>query len=1064
MTKQLSFIKLKLRKHIFLLALVILSATAVAQELTITGKVVEEKNGLSIPGASIVIMGTSTGTITDFDGNYTLKVNKGDQLQFSFMGMLSQTVIVSDASVYNIQLKEDQVGLTEVIVTGYSSQRKADLTGAVEVVKLESIKNVSLSSGNPMQALQGRIPGLYIEKTGDPSGTNSRILIRGINTLGDNNPLYIIDGVPTKRPEVFQNLSPGSIVSVQVLKDASASSIYGSRASNGVVIVTTKNGANQDGKIKVQFNSNIAMQSEKYQRYKMANAVDRGKALWQASVNDRQNPADGYGEIYNFDWNGDFDNPVLNKVSVQPFVGGNPNVPSGDTDWQDEIYETGYVHNNEITISGGTETSSALLSLGYMKNTGMLKYTNYDRFTARLNAQTSMFEQRFRIGMNSQVVTSNETLAATDLGSARTPGLAVSLAPTIPLYTTSGEFAGPIGSGYSDRNNPLHMQYINRWDNTNRNYLFANVYAEIEPIKKLIFRSNVGIDYSTVKDKDIEQSFEEGFIARDVNNLTVYNSDFISTTWSNTLRYNLDLGRSKFGFLLGVESISDNFSDLTGYKEGFSVQTEDYFVLSAGTANGNSLGNSTSSRLFSQFGKIDYNFADKYLASLTLRRDGSSRFGKENRYGYFPAVTGGWRISEEPFLKNNDKLSNLKVRVGWGQVGNQDIGDFASFGLFEPRYGARASEVNGISHVDFFDQFWNIGSAYDLNGANSGNLPSGFVSVQASNARLRWESMDELNFGVDFGFLDSKIIGSFDYFTRTISDILIQPPVASAVGEGQVQWLNGATKKNSGWELGLSYYAKKKNDFSYNVTLNMSQFVDKITELPEEVRTAYPGNAEKTILGHSELSVFGYITDGLFKNQAEVDAHADQPGKGVGRIRYKDLNDDNVIDALDQDFIGTLLPKLEYGLKVELEYKAFDLSLFGSGVAGKTGYDPYTYVNDFVRGRDNVGPGVFKAWTKDNPNSTVPALTLADANNESRTSDYYFVNASYFKVRNLQLGYTFPETITNKIKIESLRLYLMADNLLIIKTSDFQGTDPERTNWDNIPIPRTFSFGINVTL
>lgn len=1037
---------------------------ALAQTINVSGKVTMVNSDEGIPGVSVVEKGTTNGTVADINGQYTIEVSAEGTIQFSFVGFRTQEIPVNGVSSVNVVMEEDFQQLDQVVVTGYSSMKKADLTGAIHVVEMEALENVSLSSGNPMQALQGRVPGLYIEKTGSPTGANSRILIRGVNTLGDNNPLYIIDGVPTKRPEVFQGLSSNSIVSVQVLKDASASSIYGSRASNGVVIVTTKNGSNNKGKVKVQFNSNVSIQSEKRQRFNMLNSVDRGRALWQASVNDGIDPSSGYGEIYDFDWNGDYNNPVLNGVSVQPFVGGDQNTPAGDTDWQDETYEKAYVYNNDLTISAGDEKSSILINLGYLKNTGMLKYTNYDRLTARINGQISLLDNKLKLGVNTQMVRSNETLQASDLGNAPTPGLAITLAPTIPVYTTTGEFAGPVGSGYSDRNNPVDMQYINRWDNTRRSYLFANVFAELELVENLVFRTNIGVDYSMVDDKDIEPTFTEGFIARSVNSMTEYSSDFTNITWSNTLNYKLDLNKHKFKFLLGVESVADDFNDISAYKEGFSTQTEEFFVLSAGTSNGNSFGTATNSRLLSQFGKINYSFSSKYLASVTLRRDGSSRFGKDNRYGYFPAATIGWRITEENFLTNVEAVSNLKFRAGWGKVGNQDIGNFGSFGLFEPRYGATANQVGLISHNDFFDQFWNVGSAYSLSGADSGNLPSGFVSVQAANLALKWETTEEINLGIDFGFFDSKIMGSFDYYTRKISDILIQPPVASAVGEGQLQWLNGATKKNKGWELALSYYAEEKNGFSYDVTASVSHFSDKITSLPEEVRTAYAGNVEKSIIGHSELSIFGYKTDGLFQSQAEVDAHADQVGAAPGRLRYKDLNGDGKIDALDQDFLGTTLPKFEYSLNINLAYKNFDLSLFGSGVTGRIGNSPYIFYNNFIRGRDNVGPGVFKAWTPQNTNTSVPALSLSDANNETRSSDYLNINTSYFKLRNLQLGYTFSENITKKAGFTKLRVYCMVDNLFWISSKEFKGPDPERTNVNTIPVPTTISFGVNVSL
>ncbi|HKJ41893.1 MAG TPA: TonB-dependent receptor [Sunxiuqinia sp.] len=1034
------------------------------QAKSVTGKVTDS-SGASLPGVTVVVKGTTNGTITDIDGNYQLaNVPANSTLVLSFVGMKSKEVVFTGQAVINVTLAEETIGIGEVVAVGYGIQRKADLTGAIGVVKMKSIENVTLSSGNPMQALQGRVPGLYIEKTGSPTGTNSRILIRGVNTLGDNNPLYIIDGVPTKRPEVFQGISPGAVESVQVLKDASASSIYGSRASNGVVIVTTKNGSDKDGKVHVQFNSNFSVQSEKAERFKMLNSVDRGKALWQASVNDHVDPASGYGEIYGFDWNGDFNNPVLNSVTVKPYVGGDQTEPAGNTDWQKESYQPGYVINNDLTVSGGTDKSSVLMNVGYIKNTGMLKYTNYDRISSRINAQTSMFDQKLKFGMNTQMVSSNETLQTPDLGSAPTPGLAITLAPTIPVYKTTGEFAGPLGSGYSDRNNPVHMQYINRWDNTNRSYLFGNVFAQIEPVKDLVFRSVVGLDYSMVKTKNIEPSFTEGFISRAVNSLSIYSSNFTSVTWSNTLNYKLDVGQSKFDFLLGVESVGDDFSDVTAYKEGFSTQTKDFFVLSAGTSNGNSFGTGTNSRLFSQFGKVNYNLADKYLASFTLRRDGSSRFGKDNRYGLFPAATFGWRLSEEPFLKGKEDLSNLKFRVGVGRVGNQDVGDFASLGLYEPRYGSTASQVAGIGHVDFFDQYWNVGSAYDLNGANTGNLPSGFVSVQAGNPALKWETTDELNLGIDFGFFDSKLIGSFDWYTRQTSDILIRPPVASAVGEGQLQWLNGATKANQGWELTLNYRKVVDSNLNYSITGSAGHFKDKITKLPEEVRTGYPGNVEQTIIGHSELSIFGYETDGIFQNQAEVDAHATQVGAAPGRIRYKDLNNDGTIDALDQTFLGTTLPDLEYSLNIEINYKNFDLSIFGSGVAGRTGFDPYTFYNDFIRGRDNVGPGVFDAWTPQHTNTSIPSLTLSDGNNETRTSDYFNVNTSYFKLRNLQLGYNIPGSVLKVSGIENLRVYFMAENLFWMKSKGFEGPDPERTDVNVIPVPKTLSFGVNVSL
>lgn len=1049
-----------MKNCLFTVAALLMTLSLALAQRTITGSVTDAKSNEPLIGANIVITGTTVGTTADTQGKFSLSVpNNATSIQVSFIGYTPQAVPIEGRTNVAVALVSGGQ-LEEVVVLGYTTARREDLTGAVAVVEVAATKNTS--SGNPMQALQGRVPGLYVEKSGTPSGEASRILIRGANSLGNNDPLYIIDGMPTKRSQVFQSLNPTAIQSIQVLKDASSSSIYGSRASNGVIIVTTKNGANTDGRLNVQFNSSVSAQSEKPQRFRMLNAVDRGRALWQASVNDKVDPASGYGEIYSFDWNKDFTNPVLNSVTVKPFVGGNQTVPAGDTDWQNEVYKTGYVTNNDLTVSGGTKSSSVLVNVSYLNNTGMLRYTGYNRLTGRINGLTSKFDGRFKFGVNLQMTTSRETPVTTDLGGAPTPGLAVTLAPTIPVYTSTGDYAGPIGSGYSDRNNPLFMQYINRWDRISRTFVFGNVYTEIEPVRGLIFRSSLGMDNAGFANKNIEQSFQNGFIARSLNSLTLNTNKFLSLAWTNTLRYNFGFGDHNFKVLAGVEAIRDNLDDVTSYRENFAVQTEDFFVLSAASGNASSNGNSTGSRLLSQFARIDYGFSDRYLAALTLRRDGSSRFGADSRYGFFPAASVGWRIDKEAFMSSVSAISSLKLRAGVGRIGNQDIGDLARFGLFEPRYGTLQSQVpNG--HNGFFDQYWNVGTAYDLNGAGAGTLPSGFVQTQGENTALKWETTDELNVGLDFAFLNGSLAGSFDYFTRETKDILIKPPVASAVGEGQLKFVNGATKTNKGFEFSLSYLGKPRGDFTYSVSANIARFRDRITVLPEEVRSAFAGNAVTTIIGRSQLDLFGYRTDGIFQSQEEVTNHAQQVGAAPGRIRYRDLNGDKKIDALDQEFYGTTLPGLEYGTRIDLGYRNFDFSIFGSGIAGRTGFDSYTFYNNFIRGRDNVGPGVFNAWTPQNTSSRVPSLTLSDGNNETRASDYFNVNTSYYKIRNIQLGYTFQKTAIGKFGLASLRLFGMAENVFWLKGKNFLGPDPERVDVNLVPVPRTFTFGINVS-
>lgn len=1045
-----------MKRLILIIPLLMSVLCASAQERTISGKVIEKATGLSVIGASIVIVETKRGTTTDVNGDFSIQAETGHTIKVSYIGLqqLTYKVESSDSKII-LQLTVDDNILEQVIVTGYSTQRKQDLTGAVAVVELSPVKNNS--SGNVMQALQGRVAGLYIEKDGSPNGSNSRILIRGSNTLGNTDPLYVIDGIPTTRPEVFQNLDPANISSVQVLKDASAASIYGARASNGVIIVTTRNGSNTEGKVNIQFNSSVSSQSEKSMRFKMLNSVDRGRALWQASVNDRQDPAAGYGEIYNFDWNKNFDNPVLNKVTIQPLVGGDPKTPAGDTDWQDVMYKTGFVSNNSLTTSVGNKNSSLEINLGYLENTGMLRYTGYDRINGSINALTRAFNDKALFGINLRVSNSNETLTANDLGGASTTSLAVSLAPTIPVYQKDGQsFAGESGAGYSDRNNPLHMQYLSRWNNANRLSSFGNVFLEIQPVKDLFFKSNIGIDDARFLNKVITPTFTEGALNRSTNSLFFDQNHFRSLTYSNTLRYNWDLNsKNNFKILAGSEFIKTNLGFQATKKEGFAIQTEDYFTLSAGTGNSTIAGGSTGNRLFSLFGRVDYNFSDKYLAAVTLRRDGSSRFGPDNRYGIFPAASIGWRIDQEGFMEDSKLVSELKLRAGVGRVGNQQIGDLARFGLFDTRYGTTLAQLQG----GFWEQYMNIGTAYSLSGGNSGVLPSGFVQTQAANSALKWETTDEVNVGVDFSLFEQKIFGSFDYFARNTSGILITPPVASALGEGQAKAVNGASKSNKGWEFVVGYHGQKVGNFTYNIQTNFAHFRDKITKLPENVRPAYPGNLVNTIIGHSQFDIFGYKTDGLFQSQQEVDAAPKQIGAGLGRIRYVDINSDGKIDDLDRTWIGTTLPKLEYGLRVDMTYKKLDLALFGSGVAGRTGFDVYTVFNNLMRSRENVGPGVFNGWTPTNTDTDVPALTLKDNNNEGRTSDYFFVNTSYFKMRNVQLGYTLqPNSVFSK-----LRMFAMAENLFRIKSKDYLSPDPERIDIGPVPIPRTFTFGINAS-
>lgn len=1047
-----------MKKLQILFPLLLMGIFSFAQTKTITGKVTSKDTHEPLQGVTISADGKTI--VTNTGGTFTLEGKIGETVKFSFVGMNPVEIKITNSTQnLDVSMETAYNDLNAVVVTGYKTEKKVDLTGAVSVVNLNNIKNNPVAS--PMLALQGQVPGLYIQTDGSPTGANGgapAIMIRGVNNLnglGGNTPLYVIDGVPTTRYEDFANLNPNSIASIQVLKDASAGSIYGSRAANGVIIVTTKESAGGKGKTRIQFTSSITAQTERPWQEPVLSSEQRGEALWRAAVNDGTDPnQNSTSNIYQYQWNGDYTNPVLNKVIITPFVGGDSLEPAASTNWQNALYKTAKVTSDDIAISSGTSKSGLLVDFGYYKNNGLMVFTNFQRYSARINTHTSAFNDKLRFGENAQFSRTTQVNSTNDVGGDAVGDLALTLAPTIPLRKTDGTYGGPIGPGYSDRNNPVDMQYLNRWNTTNLFLATGNIFAELDPIKNLVIRTSLGIDYSDGLGKLIKQIGDEGPV-NSFNSMTEQESKDITLTWTNTVNYNLVFKQNHINLLGGVEAVRDDYSTFGAANTNFAIQDVNYFQLSSGSGAQTDNGSATGYRLLSQFGKVFYSYSDRYLASVTVRRDGSSRFGTNNPYGIFPAFTVGWRINNEAFFRNVKNVSNLKLRAGIGTVGNQQIGNLAAYTLYYANYGTS-------SPAD--PQWLNTGTAYDINGVNTGTLPSGFVQTQLGNPNLKWEQTTEKNFGLDFGFLNEKITGSIDYYSRNTSDILIQPPVAGAVGEGQLEWLNGASKNTKGWEAVLGYRNSTPSGFTYSINVNASHWKDIITKLPEDVRAAYPGDVNHSIIGHSQFSIFGYETDGIFKSQDEVNKAPTQPGAGIGRLRYKDLNGDGVVDVSDQTWLGTTLPKLEYGIRIEVGYKNFDFTAFGSGDAGKTGFDPVKFMNSFIDTRNNYGPGVLKAWTAQNPNSQTPALSILNLNGEDRTSNFYYTNASYFKIRNVQLGYNLPRSVANSISMEGLMIYVSGQNLIAFKHKGFLSKDPERAGsfalW---PVPTSYSFGINAT-
>lgn len=1017
----------------------------IAQQRKITGSIVSKSSRTTLEG--VTVKGRTDAALSAGNGSFSLTVSDGENITVSHVGYVPQTIrVTAHLTELVVELVPAEAAMDAIVITGYITERKKDLTGSISVVNMGDVKTIP--SISPLQSLQGRVPGLNITRDGTPGGSAKSVLIRGINTLGNNDPLYIIDGQPVDS-RVMETLDPNDIESLQVLKDAASASIYGSRASNGVIIISTKKG--RGSRLRVDVNSSFTAQ-DYATHLQMLNTDQRGRALWQASINDGTDPNKDNTQ-YTYEWHKDAQGrAILDKMTVNEWLdrtlqGG---IKAGNTDWFKEIARPGYLLRNNISLSSAGETHNLFMSAGHLTNQGIVKYTDYDQLTFRLNTSFNALKGKLKVGENLQLTTTSQTPIGSGQGG--TPlDLAILDLPILPVYAENGSFAGPVGSGFSNRMNALQVSELSRdWKNRSR-AVYGNVYLDLTPVPNLTFRSSLGFTYGLTQEVRINPRYSAGFLSMQVNN---YSNNLLQNTnlaWFNTLNYALRKKDHVANFLIGTEAVKNDSSYMYGYKEGFLIETPDYFQINAGTGLTSLSGSATGYRLLSYFSKINYSFKSRYLASLTLRSDGSSRFGENNKYGFFPAFSLGWRISDESFIQENLRfLSQLMLRAGVGRTGNQKIANDATFGLFIPGYGLTSGRRN-------------MGSAYDLNGAGSGTLPSGVIATQTANPSLKWESTDELNIGADVGFLQQKITGSFDYFSRRTNNILIKPPYLAVLGAGGSTWENGATMNNRGWEFVAGYNGQSK-DLSYRITGNISSFRDKIVYLPASVVRAYPGNVEKTIVGHSLSSMFGYVTDGIFQNQQEVDKYAVQPGKGIGRLRYRDLNGDGVIDVRDQDWLGNSIPDFAYGLNGVIDYKNFNLSFFIQGVQGIKYYNSVKNQSSFVgafAGQNNATL-VTKAWTPQNPGTDIPAVSNFDRNNEVRTSDFQIENASYIKLRNVQLGYSLPKPFQQKLRMARADVYVSGSELLTIKSRKYSAPDPENPG-SFYPIPRSFTVGLSVS-
>lgn len=976
-------------------------------DVQVSGEV-KDKSG-TLPGVTVRVKGTNLGTATDAAGKYKLNVpDKEAILIFSYVGYQTLEIPLQGRVVIDVEMVQDALNLNEIVVVGYGTQKKGDITGAVSTISSSDIQKIAVVGVD--HAIQGQAAGVQVTQNYGTPGAGVQVRIRGIGTIGDSDPLFVIDGVPTK--ENLNSLNASDIESISILKDASAAAIYGARAANGVVLITTKKG--QAGVSQVQFNATYGIQ-------KISNKLQLLTADEYAMVMDEALTNDGLSPVWN-----------------------NPGLGNG-TDWQDAIFRNAAFQKYDLSVSSGNDKTTYLLGLGYLGQDGIVKHSDFERYNLRFNINSDVTD-KFTVGANMNLSRIKENLIDTEInGVVRS---AIFQPPTIPVYNDDGTYAGP-GENEGDAQNPLGM--ADRSDKTSaNNKLFGNIFASYDIIKGLKFRSNLGLNVYSLQTIDFDPTFSEGNANRLVNSLTHQHISYFDINWENTLEYAKSLDKHRFTALLGNTMQNSSTNLLSGYREKFN-NNEDYLqYLDAGSANDRARGRLTEWSLLSYFGRINYDFADKYLLSVNARYDGSSRFGISNRWGLFPSASAGWRISGEEFFKTNI-IDDLKIRTSWGQLGNQDIGLYAF-----------SSSLQQI--------FYPIG--------NPQLLQVGYFPSSDFNPDVKWETTTQFDLGFDLSAFDYRLYFSADYYNKKTSDMLLILPQPATSGFGSTGYENVGEIENKGMEFQV-IWKDKVGKVNYNINANFTTNKNEVIhlgELNEAITTGlFFDMSTRTEVGHSIREFYGYVTDGIFQNQSEIDNHADQPGAIPGDVRFKDVNNDGVINSEDRTFIGNPYPDMFFGLNMGLSYKGFDISVFFQGQYGNEIYNATKFWLTNSGYNYNKGTAILERWTEEGSSNSEPRLTTIDANQNARGSDRYIEDGSYLKLKNLQIGYTLSESQSAKLRLKGARIFVSGSNLLTL--TKYTGYDPEvgaaratlgdRTvGFDEVTYPqnRGLIMGVNITL
>ena len=1054
------------------------SASTLAQELEVSGTVTDASSGETLIGVNVVVPGTSIGTTTNMEGFYSLTVpDENSELQFSYIGYQTLLLTVDGRTTIDVEMEVSAIMGEDLVVTGYSAQRKVDLTGSISVADVPQMQRIAESSVS--RQLQGQVSGVTVSQSGQP-GDEPSVRIRGIGNFGNVSPLYVVDGVPTSS---VGDLNPRDIESLQVLKDASAASIYGSRASNGVIIITTKGG--QEG-LNVSFDSYIGYETPKHHGnpFNIASPQEMADLEWLAMNNSGLTPSSSlYG-------NGatpqlpDFIAPTgamegevnFDDYYVNPFYTSTDDLGSffritrankQGTNWFQEIFEPAVSFNSNLAISGGTDDATYLVSLNYINQEGTLLRTYNERYTLRVNTQFDV-NDKIRVGQNASIaIWENPQNATQDEGSAT--GMVYRQQPIIPVYDIAGNFGGNFGAPLGNASNPVAQRERTLNDTGENSRIFGNIFAEYDVLENVTFRSNFGGSYGTSNWSWFQFPQYENAENAVVNLYGDGAWNGKNWTWTNTVAFADQIAEvHDVNVVIGTEANEDSGRERGGTRTDYFSFNPDYVNLSNGAGDPTNYSYQYENALFSIFGRVEYNYDNRYLINATVRRDGSSRF-LDNRYGVFPAGSIGWRISSEEFMRDVDWISNLQVRAGYGIMGNQlNVAADNAYSLF------------GGNQLSTF---------YPFTGGPT--IFQGFSQTRIGNPGARWEESHSMNIGVNAVMFDGSLEVDADFYQNDVRDLLFNPEIPGQAGLASQPFVNVGNVENKGVDLSITGRKDISRDFNITSTLNFTTYSNEVVKIAEGVEN-FDGTSRRFGSGNPIIrnqvgwpisSFFGYQIEGFWNSQSEIDqANASAGGTfqeeaAPGRFRYADIDGDGRITADDRTRLGDPHPDFTYGLDLSVNYKNIDASAFFYGSQGNDIWNQVKWWTDFYpsfRGAKST-TALYDSWTPDNQNATAPIQENSGSTATNLVPNSYYVeDGSFLKLRTIQVGYSFAPEMISTVGLSRLRVYLQAQNLFTI--TNYSGPDPEIGNTQSAnasttsfgvdegsyPTSRQFLFGINL--